>query len=97
VADEVTTTQGTFDTRVEVALEPPAGPEGKLVGHVMAFGGFLRKCFIFDFATQVDGATSSPVLSSRLAFARARILGGLELDPFATVSRDTLSGPDNAR
>jgi hypothetical protein len=37
------------------------------------------------------------VLSSRLAFARARILGGLELDPFGTVSRDTPSGPEDAR
>jgi hypothetical protein len=95
--DEIAITHSTFDTHIRVALEAGSAPDRPLVGHVMAFGGFLRKCFIFDFATQVDGATSSPVLSSRLAFARARILGGLELDPFGTVSRDTPSGPEDAR
>jgi hypothetical protein len=93
VADEVTTTQGTFDTRVEVALEPPAGPEGRLAGHVMAFGGFLRKCYVFVYSTEVDAGADEPVLSSRLAFARARMLGDLELRPFDAVSRDPAVGP----
>lgn len=94
--DEVAITQSTFDTRIRVALEAGSSPDRPLVGHVMAFGGFLRKCFVFHFSTEVDSAKSSPVLSSRLAFARARILGGLELDPFGAVSRDTPSGPDEA-
>ena len=81
--DESGLTQQTFDTRTVVAIEPGSGPDSPLVGHVMAFGGFLRKCFVFDFSTEVDGAADEPVLSSRLAYARARILGGLELDPFA--------------
>jgi hypothetical protein len=88
--DEVTVTQRTYDTRIRVALAPGARPESPIVGHVVAFGGFLRKCFVFDFATQVDGASGEAVLSSRLAFARARILGGLELDPFAAAAKDEL-------
>ncbi|MGH7297196.1 MAG: hypothetical protein ACRELB_19815, partial [Polyangiaceae bacterium] len=55
---------------------------------VIAFGGFLRKCFVFDFSTQVDGARDEPVLSARLAFARARILGGVEIDPMGVVPRE---------
>jgi hypothetical protein len=81
-------TQETFDTRTIVAIVPGAGPDQPLVGHVTAFGGFLRKCFVFDFTTEVDGAADEPILSARLAYARARILGGLELDPFAAVQRE---------
>jgi hypothetical protein len=94
--EEVAITQQTFDTRIRVALATGKAPGSPLVGHVMAFGGFLRKCFVFDFSTEVDGASDEPVLSSRLAFARARILGGLELDPFAAVQRQTPLGPDVA-
>jgi len=94
--DEVAITQSTFDTQIRVVLEAGRTADEPLVGHVMAFGGFLRKCFVFDFSTMVDGATHSPVLSSRLAFARARILRGLELDPFGVISRDTPSGPEAA-
>jgi hypothetical protein len=78
--DETTVTQGTFDTRVRVALRSGSAPHDPLVGHVMAFGGSLRKCYVFDFATEVDGASDEPALSARLAFARTRILGGLELE-----------------
>lgn len=78
--DETAFTQETFDTRVWVAIDARGGPGGSLVGYVMAFGGFLRKCFAFVFSTQVDGASDEPVLASRLAFARARILGGLTVD-----------------
>jgi len=85
--DEIAVTQGTFDTRIRVTLRPSEDKRGPLVGHVMAFGGFLRKCFIFDFSTEVARAADEPALSSRLAFARARILGGLVLDSLATVSR----------
>jgi len=91
--DDATYTQQTFDTRVWVAVEPGGGPDRGLVGHVMAFGGFLRKCFAFVFSTRVDGASDEPVLSARLAFARARILGGLELDAFDNVPRDAPVGP----
>ncbi len=88
--EEIAVTQGTFDTRLVVALEVGGAPGRPLVGHVMAFGGFLRKCYVFGFSTEVDGIADEPALSSRLAFARARILGGLELDPFGVVQRDTV-------
>lgn len=87
VEDKVEITQGNYDTHVVVAIAPGSRPESPLVGYVVAVGGFLRKCYVFSFETVVDHAADEPVLSSRLAFARARILGGLELDPFATVPR----------
>jgi hypothetical protein len=87
VEDQAAVTQGSFDTRVWVALD--AGPPGTpLTGHVMAFGGFLRKCYFFRFSSQVRDARDEAVLSSRLAYARARILGGLRLDPFGEPSRE---------
>jgi hypothetical protein len=85
VEDETAITQGTFDTRIHVALQPASVGGGPLVGHVSAFGGFLRKCYVFDFSTQVAERSDEPALSSRLAFARARILGSLELDSFDTI------------
>jgi hypothetical protein len=77
IEDEVTMTQTNFDT--------VSGPGSPLVGHVTAVGGFLHKCFVFDFSTRVDRASDEDALSARLAFARTRILGGLELDSFAQV------------
>ncbi len=67
----------------------------------MAFGGFLRKCYVFDFATRVDSAKDESVLSERLAFARARILGGLALEVLGVVPRQgtpppALPGPAGA-
>jgi hypothetical protein len=92
--DQTGITQQTFDTRTLVAIDPGSGPDQPLVGHVMAFGGFLRKCFVFDFSTEVDGASDEPILSARLAYARARVLGGLELDPLGTVEREKSVGPE---
>jgi hypothetical protein len=96
VEEEVSITQGTYDTRVRVTLAPGTSADKPIAGHVTAFGGFLRKCFVFDFATEVDRAGDAAVLSSRLAFARARILGGLSLDPFAAVARDGSAGAERA-
>jgi hypothetical protein len=89
VDSEIAYTQGTFDTRVVVALAPGAGPDRPLGGYVMAFGGFLRKCYVFVYATEVGGAADEPALSARLAFARARILGGLELQAFDVIPRQS--------
>jgi hypothetical protein len=88
VDSEVAFTQGTFDTRIVVALQPGAGPGSALGGYVMAFGGFLRKCYVFVYSTEVASAADEPALSARLAFARARVLGGLELDAFDAVPRE---------
>jgi len=81
VDDEVATTQRTFDTRIRVALASPEHEGAPLVGHVLAFGGYLRKCYVFDF-------------SSRLAYARTRILGGLELDAIGASSRLAPADPE---
>lgn len=93
VEDRVIITQETFDTRIEVTLLPGNGPDRSLGGRVMAFGGFLRKCFAFVYTTNVDTVTDEAILSSRLAVARTRILGGLELEPFDVVRRESPAGP----
>ena len=90
---EIGITQESFDTRTLVAVDPGGGPGQPLVGHVMAFGGFLRKCYVFDFSTEVDSAANEATLSSRLAYARARILGGLRLEAFDTVTREAPKAP----
>ncbi len=92
VEDQVAITQQTFDTRVEVVLETGNGPDRALGGRVMAFGGFLRKCYAFVYSTEVDAASDEAVLSSRLAVVRARVLGGLELEPFDAVPRESPDG-----
>jgi hypothetical protein len=91
--DEVVVTQRTFDTHIRVALDPGDGPSRPLVGHVLAFGGYLRKCYAFDFRTEVSNAERADTLSARLAFARARILGGLILDSFEPTARSLPSDP----
>lgn len=93
--DQIAITQGTFDTRVQVSVRADAAPNGSLVGLVTAFGGFLRKCYAFVYSTEVATPSDEPVLSSRLAVARARVLGGLEIDAFAAISRDPSVGPQH--
>ncbi len=90
--DQAAITQGTFDTRIEVALAAEA-PDGSLKGHVMAFGGFLRKGYVFVYSTEVSSPSDGSILAARLALARSRVLGGLELDPFDSVARDSEAGP----
>lgn len=90
---EVGVTLQSFDTRTVLAVDPGATPDEPLVGHVMAFGGFLRKCFVFDFSTRVDRVQDEPILSARLAYARARILGGLQLDVLGAVKRQEPETP----
>ncbi|HSY22574.1 MAG TPA: hypothetical protein VK841_10695 [Polyangiaceae bacterium] len=86
--DQTQVTQQTFDTRIEVVIASGSDPNQPLVGHVMAFGGFLRKCFVFDYSTEVPNAEGAERLSSRLAFAQTRIFGGLALDAMASPPRD---------
>jgi hypothetical protein len=88
VEDEVTVGPDAFDTRVWVALETGGAPERPLTGHVLAFGGMLRKCLVFHFTSEVASAQDEGVLSQRLAVARARILGEIKLDDFDAVPRE---------
>jgi len=92
--DSVEITLENYDTRVWVAVEPGPTPQSPVSGHVMAFGGFLRKCYVFDFATRVDSARDAGVLSTRLAYARSRILGGLQLEGLTAVPREAPRAPD---
>jgi hypothetical protein len=86
--DAVELRQETFDTHVRVAVLAGSTAKDPVVGHVMAFGGFLRKCFVFDYSTEANGAAEEGALSARLAIARARILGGLKIEPFGVVERE---------
>jgi hypothetical protein len=94
--DAVDVTQENYDTRIWVAVEPGSGATSPLVGHVLAFGGFLRKCYVFHYSSEVGGAADEAVLSERLAYARERILGGMQLDAFAAVPRERPAGPEVA-
>jgi hypothetical protein len=71
-----------YDSRVWVTLEAGASPEAPLSGHVFLFGAFLRKCLFVHYATQVSSEREEPLLTSRLAVARLRIVPGIEMDPF---------------
>ncbi|MDP9037039.1 MAG: hypothetical protein M3O50_19755 [Myxococcota bacterium] len=99
--DAVTTTQESFDTRIWVAIQPGIGADESVVGHVMAFGGFLRKCYVFGYSTVVNGAAEEPILSSRLALARTRILGGFQLalptGGAGSVPRTAPRGPESTQ
>jgi hypothetical protein len=75
---------------VLVAVEPPTQPGQPLLGDVLAFGGFLRKCVFFHYQSEVPSADANAEaeLATRLALARTRIFEGIELDPFADVARE---------
>jgi hypothetical protein len=77
-----------YDTRVWVALQPGRAPGAPLGGHVFAFGAFVRKCFVFHYASEVGSDVDDAVLSSRLATARLRILRGIVVEPFDEPPRE---------
>jgi hypothetical protein len=52
-----------------------------MTGHVLVFGAFIRNCIFMHFSTEVGSAKDEEVLSSRLAMAKVRLVGGLTLDP----------------
>jgi len=91
--DETRVTQQNFDTRVEVLVAAGSDPNQPLIGHVMAFGGFLRKCYVFDYSTEVPNAAGEEALSARLAFAQTRILAGLSIDAITSLPRDQPDAP----
>jgi hypothetical protein len=79
VEDHVETFPEAYDSRIWVAIA--ARPGQPLVGHVFLFGAFLRRCLFVHFSSEVPSADDEPVLSTRLAAARTRIVGKLTLDP----------------
>lgn len=81
-----------LDAHVVVGVEhaPAAGDggaKGSVTGHVLAYASLLRRCVWFHFETRVR-AGAEDALSSRLALARAKILGGVRLDAFGEVRRE---------
>lgn len=82
VEQQIVTGPEAYDTRVWIAVEPPTTPGKPIVGHVFAFGGFLRKCLFFHFRSEVPTPKDEEALSSRLAIARLRVLDGITIDPF---------------
>jgi hypothetical protein len=91
--EAIVTSPEAYDTRIWITIEPPATPTKPLVGHVFAFGGFLRKCLFFHFQSTVPTPNDEDVLSSRLAVARIRVLGGITIDPFAEPPREKPTVP----
>jgi hypothetical protein len=94
VDDEVTVGPEAFDTRVWVALEPGKTEAAPIVGHLFAFGAYVRRCMFFHLTSEVGAAKDESVLSSRLATARVRMLGGITVDDFDAVPREK---PQNTR
>src|SRR6185312_3297176 len=88
VEDVVTVGPEAFDTRIRVVVEPPARPDGPIVGHVFAFGAYVRKCLVVHVATSVPSSGAETVLSDRLVMARLRIVGGVRLDELGAVPRE---------
>lgn len=75
-----------FDTRLLVAVEPKAKP-GVIIGHVIAVGGYIKKCLFFHFQTEVKEGDKD-VLSARLALVRTRVLGEMKLAKIEDVPRE---------
>jgi len=92
VEDATTIGPGAYDTRVWVTLLPGATDHDPIVGHVFAFGGYVRKCLFFHFASEISTARDESVLSARLALARTRILGAIALDDFDNPPRQAAPG-----
>ena len=51
--------------------------QSDLVGHVLSFSSFIRKCLWFHFETHTKLEGSEEELSNRLALARTKVLGEL--------------------
>jgi len=58
-----------------------------VTGHLMAFGATMRKCLYFHFATTAP-REDPEAISTRLAFARVRILHEMKLDSIEEVPRE---------
>ena len=96
IEDAVIVGPEAYDTRVRVGIE--AGTNGgRLVGHVLAFGGYVRKCLLVHLATEVGSEEDEATLSQRLALVRVRTLGGIKIDPLGAVPRVEERPPVNRR
>ena len=89
IEDVVTVGPVAYDTHIRVVVEPTS-EGGPIRGHVLAAGAYVRKCLFVHVETDVPTSGAEPVLSSRLALARVRVLGGIEFDEFGGVKRQPL-------
>jgi hypothetical protein len=87
IEDRATIGPDAFDTRIWIALEARASPTAALTGHALLIGGYIRKCLFVHYATEVASEKEEPLLTSRLAVARLRILAGIKLEPFDEAPR----------
>ena len=88
VEDAVTVGPEAFDTRVWVAIQAAKGESDPIVGHVLAFGAYVKRCLFVHWTTEVQSGRDESVLSQRLALARVRAVGGITLDNFQDVPRE---------
>jgi hypothetical protein len=88
VEDTVTVGPEAYDTRVWVALETSKSENGPIVGHLFAFGAYVRKCLFVHVTSEVPSGRDESVLSQRLALARVRMVGGITMDNFQEVPRE---------
>jgi len=84
IEDVVTVGPEAYDTRVRVGIQTGGGDDKRLVGHVLAFGAYVRKCLVVHLATEVGSEDDEQTLSQRLALARVRTVGGIKVDLLAT-------------
>ena len=88
VEDAVTIGPEAFDTRVWVAIQASKGESDPIVGHVLAFGAYVKRCLFVHWTTEVPSGRDESILSQRLALARVRSVGGITLDNFQDVPRE---------
>ena len=88
IEDAVTVGPEAFDTRVWVAIQAAKGENDPIVGHVIAFGAYVKRCLFVHLTTEVPSGRDESVLSQRLALARIRTVGGITLDNFQDVPRE---------
>ena len=60
---------------LRIVLEAGASPVAALRGHALLIGGYIRKCLLVHYATDVATEKDEPMLTSRLAVARLRSWG----------------------
>jgi hypothetical protein len=89
VEDAITVGPEAYDTRVWVAVETSKTESGPIVGHVLAFGAYVRKCLFVHVTSEIASGRDESVLSQRLALARVRMVGGITMDNFQEVPRES--------
>jgi hypothetical protein len=92
--DRVLVGPDAYDSRLWVALEAGSSPGAPALGHVFLFGAFVRKCLFAHYATEVASEKDEPLLTSRLAVARLRILAGIEVLPFDQPTKVPMKVPE---